>query len=41
MGEEVKREVVKLMILLKLKGLSLGYSGISIETVEQLLQTIQ
>jgi len=37
MGDEVKHEVVKLMILLKLKGLSLGYSGISIETVQQLL----
>ena len=37
MGDEVKHEVVKLMVLLKLKGLSLGYSGISIETVEQLL----
>ena len=38
MGDEVKHEVVKLMVLLKLKGLSLGYSGISIETVEQLLE---
>ena len=37
MGDEVKHEVVKLMILLKLKGLSLGYSGISMETVQQLL----
>ena len=37
MGDEVKHEVVKLMILLKLKGLSLGYSGISIETVQQLV----
>jgi len=36
MGEEVKQEVVRLMVLLKLKGLSLGYSGISIETVQQL-----
>ncbi|MBS1616972.1 MAG: aromatic amino acid lyase, partial [Bacteroidetes bacterium] len=36
MGDEVKHEVVRLMILLKLKGLSLGYSGISLETVEQL-----
>jgi histidine ammonia-lyase len=38
MGDEVKREVVKLIILLKLKGLSLGYSGISIETVQQLME---
>ena len=37
MGDEVKPEVVKLMILLKIKGLSLGYSGISIETVQQLI----
>jgi histidine ammonia-lyase len=38
MGEEVKKEVVKLMFLLKVKGLSLGYSGISNETVEQLVK---
>ena len=37
MGDEVKPEVVKLMILLKIKGLSLGYSGISMETVQQLI----
>ena len=37
MGDEVKHEVVKLMVLLKLKGLSLGYSGISNETVTQLV----
>ncbi len=37
MGEEVKTEVVRLMVLLKLKGLSLGHSGISPETVQQLV----
>ena len=37
MGDEVKHEVIKLMVLLKLKGLSLGYSGISNETVTQLV----
>ncbi len=37
MGDEVKEEVVKLMMLLKIKGLSLGYSGVSIETVQQLV----
>ena len=36
MGDEVKHEVVKLMVLLKLKGLSLGHSGVSNETVQQL-----
>src|SRR5436190_14273650 len=29
MGDEVKPEVVKLMMLLKIKGLALGYSGVS------------
>ncbi|HWB62663.1 MAG TPA: histidine ammonia-lyase [Chitinophagales bacterium] len=38
MGDEVKPEVVKLMMLLKIKGLSLGYSGISVETVQQLVE---
>lgn len=37
MGEEVPREIVKLMLLLKIQGLSLGYSGISIELLERLL----
>lgn len=36
MGDEVKHEVVKLMMLLKIKGLSLGHSGVTIETVQQL-----
>lgn len=38
MGDEVKPEVVKLMLLLKVKGLSQGHSGVSLETVEQLIK---
>jgi histidine ammonia-lyase len=38
MGEEVKHEVVKLMMLLKSKGLSLGYSGVTLEAVEKLIE---
>lgn len=38
MGDEVKHEVVKLMMLLKAKGLSLGYSGVTLEAVEKLLE---
>ncbi|MBK7148186.1 MAG: histidine ammonia-lyase [Bacteroidetes bacterium] len=37
MGDEVKPEVVKLMMLLKIKALAQGYSGVSLETVEQLV----
>ncbi|HEY8661041.1 MAG TPA: aromatic amino acid ammonia-lyase [Hanamia sp.] len=37
MGEEVPDEIVKLMILLKIKSLSYGYSGIGIEVVKRLL----
>jgi histidine ammonia-lyase len=37
MGEEVKPEVVKLMLLLKIKALAQGYSGVSLETVQQLV----
>jgi histidine ammonia-lyase len=33
MGDEVRSEVVRLMMLLKIKGLSLGYSGVSPEPV--------
>ncbi|MCW5908101.1 MAG: histidine ammonia-lyase [Chitinophagales bacterium] len=38
MGDEVKHEVVKLMMLLKVKGLSQGYSGVSIEAIEKLIE---
>jgi len=37
MGEEVPDEIVKLMIMLKIKSLSYGYSGIGIEVVKRLL----
>lgn len=38
MGDEVKPEVVKLMMFLKIKGLSLGYSGVTVESVEKLIE---
>jgi histidine ammonia-lyase len=38
MGDEVKPEVAKLMLLLKIKGLSLGSSGVCIETVQKLVE---
>jgi len=37
MGEEVPREIVKLMLLLKIQGLSLGHSGVQLQTVERLI----
>jgi histidine ammonia-lyase len=37
MGEEISQEVVRLMMLLKIQGLSLGYSAISLEVVERLI----
>ena len=37
MGEEVDRDVVKMMILLKIQGLSYGHSGVQLETVERLV----
>lgn len=36
-GEEVPQEIVKLMLLLKIQGLSLGYSGVRPETIERLI----
>lgn len=36
-GEEVPAEIVRLMLLLKVKSLSLGYSGVRLETVQRLL----
>lgn len=38
MGDEVKPEVVRLMMLLKAKGLSLGHSGVCAETIEKLME---
>ncbi|MDB5199523.1 MAG: histidine ammonia-lyase [Chitinophagaceae bacterium] len=36
MGEEVQPDIVKLMMMLKIKSLSYGYSGVSIEIVRRL-----
>ncbi len=41
MGDEVKPEVVRLMMLLKIKGLSLGYSGVTLETLQHLVEFVQ
>jgi histidine ammonia-lyase len=38
MGDEVKPEVVKLMMLLKLKGLAQGHSGVTVEVIEKLAE---
>jgi histidine ammonia-lyase len=37
MGEEVPLDIVKLMVMLKMKSLSYGYSGVQIETVKRLM----
>ncbi|HRN93145.1 MAG: histidine ammonia-lyase [Chitinophagales bacterium] len=37
MGDEVRSEVVKLMMLLKVKGLSLGYSGVCADVINLLI----
>ncbi len=37
MGDEVPGEIVKLMMMLKIKSLSYGYSGIGIEVVKRLM----
>lgn len=37
MGEEVPSEIVKLMILLKVQGLSYGHSGVQLATVKRLI----
>lgn len=36
-GDEVPREIVKLMIFLKIQALSYGHSGVQLETVERLI----
>lgn len=38
MGEEVPEDIVKLMLMLKIKSLSYGHSGVQIETVKRLMQ---
>ncbi|MEO8861106.1 MAG: aromatic amino acid ammonia-lyase, partial [Ginsengibacter sp.] len=37
MGDEVPEEIVKLMLLLKIKSLSYGYSGVGIDVVKRLM----
>ncbi len=37
MGDEVPKEMVKLMILLKIQGISQGHSGVQLATVQRLL----
>lgn len=37
MGEEVPREIVKIMLLLKIQSLSYGHSGVQVATVERLI----
>ncbi|MDR2084740.1 MAG: histidine ammonia-lyase [Bacteroidales bacterium] len=36
-GEEVPQEIVKIMLLLKVKSLSFGHSGVKLDTVERLI----
>lgn len=37
MGDEVPQEIVKLMLMLKIKSLSYGYSGVQVDTVKRLM----
>ncbi len=37
MGEQVPLDIVKLMVMLKIKSLSYGYSGVQIDTVKRLM----
>ena len=37
LGDEVPEEIVKLMIMLKIKSLSYGHSGVQIDTVKRLM----
>ncbi|MBW7844167.1 MAG: histidine ammonia-lyase [Bacteroidia bacterium] len=36
-GDEVPREIIKLMLLLKIQSLSYGHSGVQLQTVQQLI----
>jgi histidine ammonia-lyase len=38
MGSEVMPEVVKIMMILKMKGLALGYSGVTVAVIEKLIE---
>lgn len=37
LGEEVPKDIVKLMLMLKIKSLSYGYSGVQVDTVKRLM----
>ncbi len=37
-GDEVPKEIVKLMLFLKIQSVSYGYSGVQLETVERLIE---
>lgn len=37
-GDEVPQEIVKIMLLLKIKSLSYGHSGVQLQTVERLIE---
>ena len=37
LGDEVEHDIVKMMLLLKIQGLSYGHSGIALETIERLI----
>ena len=37
MGDEVPAEIVKMMLMLKIKSLSYGYSGVQVDTVKRLM----
>jgi histidine ammonia-lyase len=38
LGEEVPKDIIKLMVMLKIKSLSYGYSGVQIDTVKRLME---
>lgn len=40
MGEEVPKEIVKLMLVLKIRSLSFGYSGVQADTVQRLIDML-
>ena len=40
MGEEVPADIVRLMMVLKIKSLSYGFSGISVQTVDRLVDMV-
>ena len=37
LGDEVPKDIVKLMLMLKIKSLSYGYSGVQVDTVKRLM----